>query len=287
METRGTERTTQPILCCLGKSVAGCPTQFVMERAFAALELDWIAMTVEVDSADFAAAAAGIHAMQFQAARFFPPYQHDAMEYFRPSEATRQLIGSVTSAIHGHDGWESWHHLGPGMLLEIARHVAWDQSICWLCDDSIRSRSMLVAAIENPPAELLVSHAGLAEELRNILPKLNKALHWNEVSQPQVVDHLKTRSAHQLLELSLVGQGLPSEVIDSGQWHELTQQTSTLVSAVDDAALGELAQLHSPTVRVSELDQNVGCELVDFQRWTGEVIPLSVVRDALDEYSGF
>ncbi len=66
---------TQPILCCVGEAVAGRPTQFLMERAFAAAHCDWRVITVEVKSTSFQIALDGMRAMHFAAIRLFPEYQ--------------------------------------------------------------------------------------------------------------------------------------------------------------------------------------------------------------------
>ena len=42
------DSTLQPIVCCMGQPVAGNPTQFMMERAFAAAGLEWRYLTLEV-----------------------------------------------------------------------------------------------------------------------------------------------------------------------------------------------------------------------------------------------
>ena len=52
----------QAIVCCMGQPVAGNPTQFMIERAFAAAGLDWRYLTLEVAPDDLAAGVAGMQA---------------------------------------------------------------------------------------------------------------------------------------------------------------------------------------------------------------------------------
>jgi len=63
----------QQIVCCMGQPVAGNPTQFMMERAFAAAGLDWRYLTLEVPPEKLADAVKGLRVVLA-----------DAIEHLRP-----------------------------------------------------------------------------------------------------------------------------------------------------------------------------------------------------------
>src|SRR5436190_807767 len=58
----------QEFLCCLGKPVAGNPTQYMMEKAFEAAGLDWRYLTCEVPPEKLADAMRGLRALAVELA---------------------------------------------------------------------------------------------------------------------------------------------------------------------------------------------------------------------------
>ncbi len=69
-----TELPIQPIACVIGHPIAGNPMQFAIERAFAAAELDWRFLSLDVVPQRFAEAFGGIDALGFQGAMIAAPY---------------------------------------------------------------------------------------------------------------------------------------------------------------------------------------------------------------------
>ncbi len=156
------ENRTQPILCCVGADVAGEPTQFLMERAASAGHLDWHVITVEVTSDQLAKAWGGMDVMRFQAVRFFPTHQVNAMQLVTEPSADDLFIGGITSALRLGDKWTMWHNSGPAMLELIASRVKWNAAICWVHGSNAQTRSFLVACRANPPRHIFWTGAGLA-----------------------------------------------------------------------------------------------------------------------------
>src|SRR5207244_1426331 len=71
----------QEVVCCLGKPVAGNPTQYMMEKAFAAAGLDWRYLTCEVPPEKLADAMQGIRALGFKGANFTIPHKVAVIQY--------------------------------------------------------------------------------------------------------------------------------------------------------------------------------------------------------------
>ena len=69
------ENALQEIVCCMGQPVAGNPTQFMMERAFAAAGLDWRYLTLEVPPERLGDAVRGMRAMGFRGGNFTIPHK--------------------------------------------------------------------------------------------------------------------------------------------------------------------------------------------------------------------
>jgi shikimate dehydrogenase len=93
-----TASSLQEIVCCMGQPVAGNPTQFMMERAFAAAGLDWRYLTLEVPSAKLADAMRGMRAMGFKGANFTIPHKVAVLQYLDELSPAAELMGAVNCA---------------------------------------------------------------------------------------------------------------------------------------------------------------------------------------------
>jgi shikimate dehydrogenase len=85
----------QEIVCCLGQPVAGNPTQFMMERAFAAAGLDWRYLTLEVPPQGLADAVRGMKAMGFKGGNFTIPHKVAVIPLLDGLSAAAELMGAV------------------------------------------------------------------------------------------------------------------------------------------------------------------------------------------------
>ncbi len=85
----------QQIVCCMGQPVAGNPTQFMIERAFAAAGLDWRYLTLEVPPEKLADAVKGLRAMGFQGGNFTIPHKVAVVPYLDELSEAAALMGAV------------------------------------------------------------------------------------------------------------------------------------------------------------------------------------------------
>lgn len=88
----------------MGQPVAGNPTQFMMERAFAAANLDWRYLTLEVPPENLAAAIAGLRAMGFQGGNFTIPHKVAVIEHLDGLSEAAELMGAVNCINRAADG---------------------------------------------------------------------------------------------------------------------------------------------------------------------------------------
>ena len=88
----------QEIVCCMGQPVAGNPTQFMMERAFAAAGLDWRYLTLEVAPEQLPDAVRGLRAMGFRGGNFTIPHKRASCAK-RPSMAPPRSMAWECSSI--------------------------------------------------------------------------------------------------------------------------------------------------------------------------------------------
>jgi len=79
----------------MGQPVAGNPTQYMMEKAFAAAGLDWRYLTLEVAPEDLAGAMAGFRAMGFRGGNFTIPHKVAVIEHLDQLGESAELMGAV------------------------------------------------------------------------------------------------------------------------------------------------------------------------------------------------
>jgi shikimate dehydrogenase len=85
----------QEIVCCLGQPVAGNPTQYMMEQAFAAAGLDWRYLTLEVPPEKLADAIKGLRALGFKGANFTIPHKVAVIPHLDELSPAAELMGAV------------------------------------------------------------------------------------------------------------------------------------------------------------------------------------------------
>lgn len=284
----------QPIMCCLGERVAGKPTQFLWERAIAANELDWRAITIELAAHDLPVALAGMKVMRFMGLRFFPSLQPDAARQLAPEGGLLQFIGSVTSAAWGSESWQAWHHWGGAILAWAAPLVDAGTTVCWLHGDSTRSRSLWAALLENTaratgagPTAACPQTVMWSEPPPELPPQRKKAGDLELVmldSLEQGIAHLRAiATSSQLPSLLLVGEQFPN--MDECN---LSSVAAHCLVASSEVGCRQAKQWSHPSLRIlPEIEQILACEAYDFERWTSHRVAIPVLRDAYDEYTGF
>ena len=291
------ESTTQPIICCLGQSVAGQPTQFLLDRAFAALRLQWQALSVEVRPEKLALVCEATIEMGFHGLRFYEAIASIACPYLANPSSLERFVGFSSSAISQKDRWQVWDSLGYGWIDLLKQNRV---EALWLHGDSRTTRSLFAAlATSNlkwiwteAPASLLTDEVDLPDFVRG------------QVADRASADSVTlSKPIHELLGCSLQPTGDNIEtpvsrlaiVTEQNQLPE-AQYTETLANQI---ALMNVQLLTPSTLRLSEslaalrfaqlsqADVAVAAELYDFQRWTGKTIDVSILRDAYDEYCDF
>ncbi|MCA9267046.1 MAG: shikimate dehydrogenase, partial [Planctomycetales bacterium] len=79
----------------MGQPVAGNPTQFMIERAFADCGLDWRYLTLEVPPESLADAVRGMKAMGFRGGNFTIPHKVAVIEHLDELSQAAELMQAV------------------------------------------------------------------------------------------------------------------------------------------------------------------------------------------------
>jgi len=114
--------SVQPVLVLLGQPVAGNPTQYMMEKAFAHHQLDWRYLTVEVAPEDLGDAIRGMRAMGFSGGNCARPHKQAVIEHLDRVAVAARLIRAVNCILREDDVLVGDNTEGKG-LLEALRPV--------------------------------------------------------------------------------------------------------------------------------------------------------------------
>lgn len=93
----------QDVCCLMGDPVAGNPTQYMLEKAFAVADLDWRFLTFEVTAAEFEAALKGARIFEFRGVMLAPPHRGAVHQYLESVTDAARLSGQV-NCIQQHQG---------------------------------------------------------------------------------------------------------------------------------------------------------------------------------------
>lgn len=90
-----THPAIQEIVAVFGQPVAGNPTQYMMEKAFAQVDLDWRYLTLEVAPENLADAIRGMRAMGFRGCNLTIPHKVAVIEHLDRTTEAATLMGAV------------------------------------------------------------------------------------------------------------------------------------------------------------------------------------------------
>jgi shikimate dehydrogenase len=109
-----------PEICALfGQPVAGNPTQFMMERAFAQQGLDWRYLSFEVAPEALADAVRGMRALGFRGANVTTPHQMAVVQHLNRLSEAATLMGAVNCITREGQELVGENTDGKGFLLSL------------------------------------------------------------------------------------------------------------------------------------------------------------------------
>lgn len=214
----------QEIVCCMGQPVAGNPTQFMMERAFADCGLDWRYLTLEVPPDDLGDAIRGMRAMGFRGGNFTIPHKVAVIAYLDGLSQAAELMGAV-NCVHREDGKLVGENTDGKGFVESLREVA-------------------------DPAGKKVVMLGAGGAARAIAVELGLA----GASQINIVNRTPDRGVD-LVELLTDRVKVDSELTVWDDEYEVPQGTDILINAT---SIG----LNDPTARVPVVEATLKSEMV-------------------------
>lgn len=310
---------TQPVLCCLGRSVAGNPTQFVLERMLAAAQLDWRVFTVEVEESSVEDALRGLAAMNIDALKVIQDYDGWLASDFLINAASNQVVCDSTTADtvklesgewlvwnSQSEGWFWWHDRFQPFVTRQSSDEITRSTRLLLVGDSLLTRGVFDSITRAGPSneetdrrdygdiiwvggptslqcdevEKSAKAAGLGLRLATF-ESLNSL---SEYLQPSAVAELS--ESQRVVTDCVVGPGFE-------EWSEfasLLERASVAIGtlcAVDDAGSSLAASEIQAEARISSSELTAAALAFDFKRWTGEEPDFDLMLEAIEEFNEF
>ena len=273
----------QPILALLACPVGGNPRQYVVEKAFAHLNLDWRFVSVEVAPEGLADALRGMRAMGFRGGTIADPHRRTILPLLDGTTDTAALLGSVNLVVGEENRLRGDNTEGRG-LVEALRHVTDPAGKrCLILDAgelavAVAVELALAGAAEiriaDPSSERAAAAAGL---LANKFPAAISSLVWEgSFLVPEDIDvviHALSIEPHDAeTHLPVDAASLRSELI-----------VADLAVNADEAWL-----LHEAAARGCRTIDGLGVLVeqmaVDFRLWTLVDPDRPLMREAVEEF---
>lgn len=273
----------QEVICCLGQPVAGNPTQYMMEKAFAAAGLDWRYLTCEVPPDKLADALKGFRALGFKGANFTIPHKVAVIPLLDELSPAARQMGAVNCV----------HRVGDKLVGENTDGKGFVQSLREVCH----------------PAGLKVAILGAGGAARAIAVELaldGAAEFWivNRSQQrgEELTKLLQDRTGVQATYVPLTGDyAVPPEAAlfinatSFGLGDAAAQVPVAADSLRPDLIVADVV-FNPPETWLIRTARERGCRAIDglgmlvnqavtcFRIWTGIEPDAGVMRDALEEF---
>ena len=267
----------------MGQPVAGNPTQFMMERAFAAAGLDWRYLTLEVSPPKLVDAVRGLRAMGFRGGNFTIPHKVAVLEHLDSLSEAAAVMGAVNCVCRDGDRLVGENTDGKGFLQSLRTLIdPVDQRIVILGAGGA-ARAIAVELALARAAELTIVNRGAArgEELAKLLvDRLQASARF----VPWPGDFVIPEGTQILINATSIGLG------------DGDARVPIDLKSLDPSLVVADVIFNPPRTRLVRDAAQRGCRTLDglgmlvnqgvigFRLWTGvEPDPL-VMREALEEY---
>jgi shikimate dehydrogenase len=275
----------QEIVAVFGQPVAGNPTQYMMEEAFAQVGLDWRYLTLEVAPEALGDAMRGMRAMGFRGCNLTIPHKVEVLQYLDRTSDAAALVGAVNCV----------NRVGNELVGENTDGKGFVQSLAEITDPAAKNVVVLGAG---GAARAIAVELGLAGAAAITI--VNRSPERGQ----QLVDLLneKVRVPAKLIAWEGDYQ-VPAEtdVVINATSIGLSNAEARVPLAVEtlesDMVVADVI-FNPPETRLLRDAKSRGCQTLDglgmlvnqaviaFRVWTGLDADPEVMREALEEFLG-
>lgn len=275
----------QEIVAVFGQPVAGNPTQYMMEKAFAQVGLDWRYLTLEVAPEALGEAIAGMRAMGFRGCNLTIPHKVEVIKFLDRTSEAATLMGAVNCV----------NRVGNELVGDNTDGKGFVQSLRSLTDPAGRNIVILGAGGAARAIAVEVGLAGAAQ-----ITVVNRAVERGQELVDLLNDKVHVASRYVQWE-GPYGVPPESEVVINATSIGLGDAEARVPLAVNtlepDMVVADVI-FNPPETRLIRDARQRGCQTLDglgmlvnqavigFKIWTGRDADPGVMRDALEEFLG-
>lgn len=273
----------QELICLMGQPVAGNPTQFMMERAFAASALDWRYLTFEISPDQLDDAMRGFRVMGFRGANFTLPHKVSVIPYLDELSQAAQLMGAVNCVVRSDDRLLGDNTDGKGFVQSLRKVTDPKEKNVVILGAGGASRAIAVELALSGVEKITVVNrtAQRGEELAELLNDKTDVQaeyqRWEDnFAIPEEADIVINATS---IGLGDVEERVPIEV-------ESLQSSMVVADVIFNPPMTwflEQADKRSCTI-LDGLGMLVNQGVIAFKIWTGIDPDADVMRESLEEY---
>jgi shikimate dehydrogenase len=270
----------------MGQPVAGNPTQFILERTFAAARLEWRCLTLEVAPEALADAVRGMRAMGFRGASIHLPHRAAVVPLLDGVSDQAQSIGAVNCISRRDDQLIGDNTDGGAFLAALRELLDPAEKRFVILGAGGVARAVAFAAAEAGAASILVisrtdEHgttlaANLTAQQR---PEVSFARWEGDVCVPEGTDVLVNATSIGLADAS-ARVPLQMDSLRAGLLVADLVVNPPLTRLLRDASQRGCQTMHGLGMLVNQCAAH-------FKTWTGREADTGVMREALEEYLEF
>ena len=274
----------EEIMCCLGPSLAGNPTQYVMEKSFQQLGLDARFLTLQVAADDLGDAVCGMQAMGFRGALITGSFKREIVRLLDHLSDEAALIGTV-NCVHrdSQDVLVGENTEGKGFCQSLANSFDYKGKNIVILGAGSAARAIAVELAGGGAGEIAIVNR-TAERGVQLVDLLVEKLKVSAKFCPWDGDFELSSETDLVVNATSIGDADPSQLVP------LAIDSLAPEMVVADVVLG------SPATAFLRAGEARGCQRIHGQRmmveqlfwcvqfWTGTDPDREVMRESLEEY---
>ncbi|HVA45142.1 MAG TPA: shikimate dehydrogenase [Pirellulales bacterium] len=275
----------QEICTLFGQPVAGNPTQYMIEKAFAHHGLEWRYLTLEVAPAGLGDAVRGMRAMGFRGGNITRPHKVAVVEFLDRLSDAAALMGAVNCIVREDHKLVGENTDGKGFMrsLSAVADPAGKRIVLFGAGGAARAIGIELA---------LAGAAGITvvnrteERGRQLVDLLNSKTQTAAALVVWTGDYALPGDAEIAINATSIGMNDPDARLPvdfSGAVKNMV--VADVVANPPDTRFLEEARQHGATA-LDGLGMIVNQAAVAFQLWTGIEPDIAVMREAVEEFLG-
>ncbi len=273
----------QEIVCCMGQPVAGNPTQFMMERAFAAAGLDWRYLTLEVAPEQLPDAVRGLRAMGFRGGNFTIPHKVAVIPLLDELSQAASLMGAVNCVVREENKLIGENTDGKGFVQSLREITDPTGKRVVILGAGGAARAIAVELALSGATHFTIVNRG-PERGQELVTLLNERVQVPAELVEWKGNYEISADADVLVNATSIGLGdLSARVpVDPKSFRAGLVVADVIFNPAQTRFLREAAE-HGATT-LDGLGMLVNQAVIGFKIWTGVEPDANVMREALEEF---